>query len=236
MDIQVISFNIHKGIGWGAHSASLSKIHSQLKLAQPDLIFLQEIRGTHFEELADAIWPHSSYGRNAIYQKGHHGNAILSKYPIKYSENINISMSRYEKRGLLYCVTEFPNLPYPLHLLCVHLGLLKKFRSEQLKAIVDFIVNKIPENELIVLAGDFNDWNRHATQPLVNELGLSEAFLNIHGAYAKTFPSWAPMLRLDRVYSRGFHIQNAHRLNHKPWKYLSDHLGLNVELRFTGNK
>ncbi len=37
---------------------------------------------SQFAFLADEIWPHFAYGKNAIYSAGHHGNAILSKHPI----------------------------------------------------------------------------------------------------------------------------------------------------------
>ncbi len=38
-----------------------------------------------------------------VYPEGHHGNAVLSRFPIEYYENRDISVGNGEKRGLLYC-------------------------------------------------------------------------------------------------------------------------------------
>src|SRR4051812_7468381 len=94
--LRVISYNIHKGFSSGNLKFILKKMREALRFVQPDLIFLQEVLGHHevhsrrikdwpdqsqFEFLAHELWPHFAYGRNAVYTNGHHGNAILSKYP-----------------------------------------------------------------------------------------------------------------------------------------------------------
>ena len=87
---------------------SLKEYLTLIEALDADLVFLQEIHGRHsgraahegrytypdrphFEYLADQSWPHYAYGRNAIYRKGDHGNAILSKFPFV---RWRISMSR----------------------------------------------------------------------------------------------------------------------------------------------
>ena len=65
----------------------------------------------HYEFLADSIWPQFAYGRNAVYPKGHHGNAVLSKFPIVRYENHDVSIGGPEKRGLLHCVLRVPGRP-----------------------------------------------------------------------------------------------------------------------------
>jgi endonuclease/exonuclease/phosphatase family metal-dependent hydrolase len=70
-----------------------------------DVVFLQEVLGTHahgkvedwpeaphYEFLADSIWPQFAYGRNMVYPKGHHGNAVMSKFPIVHFQNHDVSM------------------------------------------------------------------------------------------------------------------------------------------------
>lgn len=230
MHIRILSFNIHKGIGWGIPKLTINQIHEQLHELDSDIIFLQEVQGSHFETLASGIWPHFSYGKNAISPKGHHGNAILSKFPISFSDNINISMHRYERRGLLHAMVDVPHHSIPLHLICVHLGLFRNDRKKQIKKIIEYMQLHIPEHAPLILGGDFNDWNTFATIPLVNDLGLHEAFLSNHGKYANTFPAWAPILKLDRIYARGFHIQQAHRLTNKSWRFLSDHIAIEAQL------
>lgn len=230
MNLQILSYNIHKGIGWSITPTTIYHIQSQIQETHSDIIFLQEVRGIQCDLLRSELSPHVAYGKNAIYKRGHHGNAILSKFPIIFSENINLSMHRFEHRGVLHSIIKPDEKNQPIHLLCTHLGLFSKDRRKQLDIIVKYINNNIPENQPIILGGDFNDWTGYATEPLIHNLEFQEAFLNIHSSYAKTFPAWVPILKLDRMYFRGFSVNYANRLIHKPWRYLSDHIAIEVSL------
>src|SRR5690625_220449 len=77
----------------------------------------------HYEFLADSIWQDFAYGRNAVYPQGHHGNALLSKFPIISWNNHDISLNRFEQRGLLHCKLDLVESSQPLHAVCVHLNL-----------------------------------------------------------------------------------------------------------------
>jgi endonuclease/exonuclease/phosphatase family metal-dependent hydrolase len=46
----------------------------------------------------------------------------------------------------------------------------------------------------------------------------------------KTFPARFPMLRLDRIYQRGFAVKKAQVLRGKPWTLLSDHAPIVVDV------
>jgi endonuclease/exonuclease/phosphatase family metal-dependent hydrolase len=46
----------------------------------------------------------------------------------------------------------------------------------------------------------------------------------------KTFPAKFPMLRLDRIYQRGFAVKRAQVLRGKPWSLLSDHSPIVADL------
>ena len=41
-------------------------------------------------------------------RRGHHGNAVLSKFPIVHYKNHDVSIAGPEKRGLLHCVLRLP--------------------------------------------------------------------------------------------------------------------------------
>lgn len=230
MDLQMLCFNIHKGIGWGPHRSSIRQIQNQVIASNSDIILLQEIRGFQFELLSATDWQYIAYGKNALYQKGH-GNAILSKYPIIHSENIDLTLRSFERRGMLYSVIKLPLQKKLLHLFCVHLGLLARDRRKQINFIAKYIEENIAKDDLIILGGDFNDWNNYATKPIINSLSFQEAFLHAHQTYAKTFPAWAPLLKLDRLYFRGFDVNYAYRLTEKPWRFLSDHIALLASLK-----
>ncbi|MFZ9595295.1 MAG: endonuclease/exonuclease/phosphatase family protein [Bdellovibrionia bacterium] len=246
--IVTFSYNIHKGFSLGNRRFVLNRMRSVLRELHPDLIFLQEVLGQHdshekkikdwpsepqFEFLAHELWPHYAYGRNAVYSSGHHGNAILSKFPFSFYENIDISSNPFEKRGLLHGVLEVPGKKSkPLHVICIHLGLLEGDREEQTERLCARIQSHVPPDEPLVIGGDFNDWRGRISRVLHSSLGLKEAFHTIHGAHAKTFPSWYPALKLDRIYYRGLSVRGAHCFRGRPWVELSDHSALWAELLF----
>ncbi|PIS11989.1 MAG: hypothetical protein COT73_00920, partial [Bdellovibrio sp. CG10_big_fil_rev_8_21_14_0_10_47_8] len=109
MKIRVLSYNIHKGFSFSGWDFTLHTIKQALQETKADIVLLQEVVGENhqlrkavpqwpteaqFEFLADTVWPHYSYGKNAVFSLSHHGNAILSRFPIIKEENINISTNR----------------------------------------------------------------------------------------------------------------------------------------------
>lgn len=243
--LRVVSYNIHKGFSSGNRKFILNKMRDALHKIHPDVVLLQEVLGHHeahkkkidawpsqpqFEFLAHELWPHFAYGKNAVYSNGHHGNAILSKYPFRFFENIDISTNRLEKRGLLHGVVEVPGKRTPLHVICVHLGLLEAERKHQVTRLCNRIESHIPHHEPLVIGGDFNDWRQRASNSLQKKLEVHEAFMSVHGEHARTFPSWLPALRLDRIYYRGLNVKSAQCLNNHPWNDLSDHAALIAEM------
>lgn len=241
--LNILTYNIHKGYCTGNRRFVLQSMRKRIAETGADIVFLQEIHGTaikskakrrrftypdqpHFEYLADTVWPHYAYGRNAIYRKGDHGNAILSKYPFDGWENIDVSIFRGSSRSILHGVVEIPGKNIRLHTLCVHLGLMEQERREQLQALTERIDQHIPRDEPIIVAGDFNDWRRRADYHLHDDLGLEELFVELQGKYARTFPVWAPILSVDRIYYRGLQPIACERLSYGHWRDLSDHAAL----------
>ncbi len=236
--LRVLTYNLHKGFDTLGRKFALQSIRKVLHQTEADLVFLQEVVGedhrkiflkdnyprqSQFEFLADTVWHHYSYGKNAVTEDGHHGNAILSLYPIKRWTNVNISTNRFEKRGLLHCVIPIPKTRISLHAICVHLNLLERGRKKQLKSLAERIREHVPANSPLIVAGDFNDWRDRASPFLAKECRLKEAYSSLHGDPAATFPSMSPVLKLDRIYVRGLEIVEASVLKKKPWRSLSDH-------------
>ena len=247
-EIHVLTYNIHKGYCSGNRRFMLESMRERIAETGADIVFLQEIHGVaikseakrkrfsypeqpHFEYLADQSWPHYAYGRNAIYRKGDHGNAILSMYPFVSWENIDVSIFPRSSRSILHGVIEIPGKSTRLHTLCVHLGLLERERRQQLKALTDRIQQHVPEHEPMIIAGDFNDWRSSAEQHLHSDLGLQELFVTMQGRHARTFPVWAPVLPVDRIYYRGLSPTACACLNSGHWRDLSDHAALFGEFR-----
>ena len=236
--ISLMTYNIHKGFGLGKVRFLLPEMRDAIAHLNPDFVFLQEVQGEHHrrekrieawpdepqvEYIAEKIWPHYIYAKNAVYESGHHGNAILSKYPIERFENINLSSYNRASRGILHSQLMIGDKK--IHLLCIHLGLFKAERSEQCKALIARIKEVVPDNQPLLIAGDFNDWRNHLSKPLA-ELGIEEAFYKVDGQHARSFPSIKPSLCVDRVYFRGMKVREVQCLQGKPWRMLSDHVPL----------
>ncbi len=236
MRLNVLSYNIHKGFGPVSPVQTLTRIKSALDLVSADIVCLQELAGKHrrlgnqLEILADRVWPHSTYGKNAVYTGGHHGNAILSKFPFQSWENLDTSQSRLEQRSHLYGQVQISKSHPPLHLICTHLGLLHRWRKKQLLQLRDWVKKNLPDSEPLMVCGDFNDWNTYASRFLKKELGLDEAFHKLHHRHARTCPSWLPILKLDRIYTKRMKILGAEVLALGEWRKLSDHLPVKIQV------
>jgi endonuclease/exonuclease/phosphatase family metal-dependent hydrolase len=238
--IKVLTYNIHKGFSVGNRRFVLHDIKEALRHIDADIVFLQEIQGEHtrrqlriddwpshsqFEFLADQVWQHHAYGKNAIYKSGHHGNAILSKYPFVEWENINVSPIRSASRSLLHGTINMPQ-GARVHVICVHLGLFDAEREKQLSVLSQRINSHVPRDEPLIIAGDFNDWRGRAEKHLNEDLNLVEVFKQTTGRHARSFPAWMPALRMDRIYCRGLVANSCQRLHDASWRRLSDHTPL----------
>ncbi len=243
--LRAITLNIHKGLSQFNRRMVMHELREGLRALDPDLVFLQEVQGVNVrnalrfaawpgtpqhEFLARGRWEHA-YGRNAVYGHGHHGNAILSRFPILSSENQDVSDHRFERRGLLHTVVTVPGWRRNLHCVCVHLSLHERGRRRQLDAIAARLEELASKDLPIIVAGDFNDWRQRATRVLEGSLGMTEVSVAARGRHARTYPSVLPMLQLDRIYVRGFEVVGSRVHRGAPWSLLSDHLAVSAELK-----
>lgn len=240
-EISVATYNIHKGFSQFNRRFVLHELRERLRELDADIVFLQEVQGAHaggvqhaphaqHEFLAHETWLHHAYGKNSVYDGGHHGNAILSRFPILNWDNQDISAHRFESRGLLHCELALGQSEIVLHCMCVHLGLFSRGRKLQLGALVERIRRQVPDAAPLIIAGDFNDWNNRARLLLAQELGLHEVFETSRGVLARSYPVKFPVLRLDRIYVRGLSVKDVavHALH--PWNRISDHAALSARL------
>lgn len=242
MKLRVVTYNIHKGVTGISRRPRIQNVRAGLHAMDADIVFLQEVQDrndrlvaaalfdpehTQLNYLATDAYPHSVYGRNAVYEHGHHGNAILSRHPILMSENLDISDHRFEQRGLLHAVADIHGIE--THLICVHFGLFARSRVRQADALVERVRTVVPNGVPLVIAGDFNDWNHRLDAQICNTLGAVEAS-HARGGRLHTFPSHMPWWQLDRIYVRGYEIERAHALTGRDWAQRSDHVPLVAEL------
>lgn len=243
--ISAVSYNLHKGLAAGNRRFVLSEIRDALRQVSADIIFLQEVVGCHdqrgltgrgcggasqFEYLADSLWDHYAYGRNAVTEGRDHGNAILSKFPIVDYANIDLSLNRWERRGLLHATIAIPGHAQLLHAGCLHLNLLEYHRRRQVDLLQQRIHDAMPLGAPAIVAGDFNDWRGRTSRVLRDRTGLEDAYSCQHGQHARTFPARFPLLPLDRIYTRDVAVVDAAVLGGARFQRLSDHLGLHVTM------
>lgn len=242
--LTLTTWNIHKGFSQFNRRLMVHELRERLRALGPELVFLQEVQGLHLghgarhadwperpqhEFLAEDVWHASAYGRNVVYDHGHHGNAILSAYPILDSHNQDVTHYRFERRGLLHCSLDVPGFAQPVHCVCVHLSLFGRSRRLQMEALVRQLERLIPADAPLIVAGDFNDWNNRVADILAHRLHMHEAFTDAQRP-ARSFPAVLPLFRLDRVYVRGFRVIRREVHQGSPWSRISDHAALSVLL------
>ncbi len=237
---RICSWNIHKGFGPANRRFALEDMREAIRSVDADMCFLQEVVGhqlgyhgqdlsgtaSQFEFLADKIWSHYAYGKNAIVEDGHHGNAILSKLPFAEWTNHDITRWSFSSRGLL-----FGHLENGLVLICVHLGLLAVERRFQVRRLKELLASECDPHDPVIVAGDFNDWRMQVDKVMVEELGFTEVITEMEGQPARSFPAALPLLRVDRVYYRGLELLDASLLRGGIWSKLSDHAALTAQFR-----
>jgi endonuclease/exonuclease/phosphatase family metal-dependent hydrolase len=130
-----------------------------------------------------------------------------------------------------------------IHLICVHLGLVKVSRLRQARFVSDFVEQEIPAGAPLILAGDFNDWQQRVDLELRRRLEVAEVSdtrepslleqlmpWRRRSRLARTYPSVAPWLRLDRIYVRGLNVRDTRVPHGRSWARRSDHVPLIADL------
>jgi endonuclease/exonuclease/phosphatase family metal-dependent hydrolase len=219
------------------------ELRERLRALDADIVFLQEVQGQHLhhaarhadwpaqpqhEFLAEGVWGSHAYGRNMVYDHGHHGNAILARFPILTAHNQDVTHLRFEKRGLLHCAVAVPGLAEPLHCVCAHLSLFGHSRRHQYAALAAHVEAMVPATAPLLVAGDFNDWRNQAQPLLAARLGLAEVFAGPDARPSRSYPAGLPLFRLDRIYVRGLDLTERAVHHGPPWSLISDHAALSA--------
>ena len=241
--VRVATYNIHKGVQ-GIGPRRRLEIHNlghAVEQLDADIVCLQEVRSVHRREedyftrwpeqpQADFLAPEgfeAIYRTNAFTRHGEHGNAMLSRWPVIAHQHEDMSDHRFEQRGLLHAEVLLHGRP--VHVLVVHLGLIRASRVRQVAQLRRFIAREVPADAPLLVAGDFNDWG------VTVQRGL--ALIDL-AAYQKdrnwTFPSRMPIVQLDYVYARGLVPVGVHVPKGRIWWRMSDHLPLIAEFELSG--
>ena len=154
---------------------------------------------------------------------------MLSRWPVLTHQHEDMSDHRFEQRGLLHAEVAVDG--HSVHVVVVHLGLIRASRVRQLAQLAQFIAREIPAQAPLLVAGDFNDWGALLSRPL--------ATVGLRSCTAKqmpTFPSRLPLVQFDHVYARGLTPVTQHVPRGRIWWRMSDHLPLIAEFELAPGK
>jgi len=240
--IRVATYNIHKGVqGLGPRRRlEIHNLGHAVEQLDADIVCLQEVRKVHRKEAqffshwpdmpqADFLAPEgyeAIYRTNAVTRHGEHGNAMLSRWPVLSHQHEDMSDHRFEQRGFLH--SEVHMHERTVHVLVVHLGLIRASRVRQVEQLKRYIAREIPAQAPLVVAGDFNDWGNTVRSSLA-QCGL----VAFEHAQAATFPSRLPLVQLDYVYARGLLPVGLMVPRGRIWGQMSDHLPLIAEFELS---
>ncbi len=232
MGVRILCYNIHGG--YDMHGKrDLKRLHALLQTYNIDIGVFQEIEtrpsrgGTlrDIETIAGPERPHHLPGLALSEGEGWYGNLIVSRFPILRGIVHNLETSkRHEPRNAVDTVIETPNSL--LRIIGTHLSLSPFERWSEVRNLVR-LIDQVEEKEVhpMLVMGDINEW-RSSSRLLRH---LNELFSPLD--CGKTFPSFWPAFRLDRVWHHNMPLEPKIRIVSTPEvKRLSDHLPLLVEV------
>lgn len=241
MRLRVITYNVHKCIGGIDRRYVPERISETIAHYDPDIVLLQEVdtsasrsNGDHQHQLLGDLLDmrYRTFFPNVTLRRGGaYGNAILSRYPLTETRNIDVTIPPKKRRSVLharYRVRLRRRHTRTLHVFNMHLGLSGMERKVQLRRFMDShpFAGLHPETPVLV-AGDFNDVYGTLGPKLLAPAGFRSV-----GHVIPTFPAYAPVRALDGIYVRGqLEIEHVFRSRLGLAKRASDHLPLIADLQ-----
>ncbi len=219
--LRVATYNVHSGVGVDRRFRP-QRIVDVIDELEADVVALQEVlspvRGVDVHaSLREKTGLHLVTLTTMRLAGGTFGNALLSRWPILDLAEHGLTVGTREPRGALDAT--LGRQTRELRVIATHLGLRSAERHEQLSRLLD-IVRREPGLPTVI-AGDFN-----ITRARARELRAHAAQLGKQSALA-TFPSFAPLLALDRIFAlHGAEIVDVAVHRSRKARVASDHLPL----------
>ncbi len=234
MMLRVMTYNIHKGIGGIDRRYRPQRVIDTIGHYQPDVVFLQEVDEgvprSRFDRQAEQIgaalgFEHHAFQANVKLTQGHYGNAILSRFALAETWDIDLTIRMKKRRQAIVAKALLHHQGHSrtLVLTNVHLGLAGFERVIQLgRLLASDPLLHIRRDTPALIGGDFNDvWGS-----LGKKIMTVQGFVNASGQ-SRTFPAYRPMRSLDAIYYRGgMHLQSSFVGHTALAKHASDHLPL----------
>jgi endonuclease/exonuclease/phosphatase family metal-dependent hydrolase len=213
--LDVITYNIKIGL------IDFNRISNNLQNINPDVILLQEVHGPSKQKgfydlsslLASRLSFYHVFGKAQNWLSGEYGLAILSRYPIKEWQVVQLpNLPGEEQEVFLKALLSTPYgevWAYTVHL--VSRGKnnsskdIKSLRLEQARVLLfDFLKLNRPA----ILGGDFNTFRDEVTQDFLHN-NLMDTFEIVGMGYGATFPNYFPIIKLDYIFAN--RLTRAHK-------------------------
>lgn len=204
--LRVVTYNIHTCIGVDRRYDP-ARVAAVLREIDADIACLQEVGGGWRVERHAGQWAYLGeatrcrviLGAGIRDHSGRFGNAILTRFPVIAARLIDLTVAGHEPRGAIDAHLLIGDRL--LRVFATHFGLHAGERRLQAKRLMAALGAPSADNrraaEVVLLMGDLNEWRTRSgtIRALDRRLGQGEA--------QRTFPSWMPVLPLDRIYADG---------------------------------
>ncbi|NIY46402.1 endonuclease/exonuclease/phosphatase family protein [Cedecea colo] len=249
--LRVATYNIGKNEVAG-DVADFSALNAAIKKIDADIIALPEIdnkttRSKKIDQLktiAESNGLHYAFGKALNFDGGEYGLGLLSRYPVKHFQVINLPSGEAEQRVVLLAQIACPGFDSPVIVMVTHLDWQKDpaVRLAQARHILDVSIGDAPSDfkdiasSVKILAGDFNSTRNE--QP-VRELGYFWNLVNKEGTDLRSWPAINPAIDIDHIFTFKGQKWNVNKLTipHDDtsftWSGASDHLPVIADLELT---
>jgi endonuclease/exonuclease/phosphatase family metal-dependent hydrolase len=227
--VVLATYNIHSCVGVDRRYHP-DRVAAVLRELRADIIGLQEVdarrrRAAHDQRayFANATGLAVIPGADSRDHRGRFGNALLTRFPVRAVRHIDLSIAGHEPRSALD--VELAVDGRRLRVIVTHLGLRASERRQQIHRLLEALAAVPSPAEATVVMGDLNEWRgrRGGIPVLDRRLG--------HAPARRTFPSWLPVLPLDRIYAGGgAHLRTVAVHRSALARIASDHLPLRAAL------
>ena len=227
--MKIASYNIHKCRGTDGQVRP-ERIIAVIKAMDADFVALQEVDhriGLRTGLLNRAMLEHET-GMKLLVQSdivdghGWHGNALLVRGEPLHYHRTRLHLPGIEPRGAVFAELDLGEGLF--RVIAVHLGLLRRSRIAQAKALLDAFL-EMPPMPTIML-GDFNEWRRvrRSALAVLHPVFGSPPVLS-------SFPSRLPLLPMDRIFDWPPGLITRRSIHNTPLaRKASDHLPLVAEI------
>lgn len=191
------SYNVHGCVGLDGRQDP-DRIARVIRELEADIVGLQEVGSRsgaagqvrQLERLASASGFHSIAGPTILHGNDDFGNVLLTGRRAREIRRLDLSLPGREPRGAIDVDLDIEGVH--LRVIVTHLGLRPVERRFQVKRLLDVL--SLEAGVLTVVMGDINEWlpGSRPLRWLHRRLGRAPAL--------PTFPSFLPLLALDRIW------------------------------------